>query len=415
MKAGDFFRNGGRYLDRMDTFFDKALNRNGKENKFLTDMGIVQVSGFTVTTKGADKKYHTSQFQDFRDIKGSPGKENSAKMLFDAVCRQGLRGRNNIEFTCNFPPGKNVPKRISNQDFYLDLEDFMKTSEFGGQIKGGKKVNMGNQYEDDLTEALIEYCSGQTPKKYKDHVDMIVAAMIEKYGEAPTKAVGEGGKNQARPLQKQGSNIIISAGGATTNNIGSTLTDITLTVAGRPVYLSVKFGSTLSFFNCGVRSSGKGKLALFPEAKLKTGEIPDDGKEYLDMFGIDYKKFLQVFANYGKSPGPTVQNHITNTPLTSAGKQALEDLIKSGVGYGYWMCHYNGSQLKFYEIDQTYMNNASELIGSSVEVNYGGASGTGKRIDMIFETKTYEFKFNIRNKSGGVYPTHTNGDYTKKH
>ena len=24
MKAGDFFRNGGRYLDRMDTFFDKA-------------------------------------------------------------------------------------------------------------------------------------------------------------------------------------------------------------------------------------------------------------------------------------------------------------------------------------------------------------------------------------------------------
>ena len=33
---------------------------------------------------------------------------------------------------------------------------------------------------------------------------------------------------------------------------------------------------------------------------------------------------------------------------------------------------------------------------------------------MIFETKTYEFSFNVRNKSGGVYPTHTNGDYFKK-
>lgn len=414
MKAGDFFRNGGRYLDRMDTFFDKALNRNGKENKFLTDIGIVEVSGFSVTKKDANGKYKTSKFQDFDEIADSPSKENSAKMLFDDVCRQGLRGRNTIEFTCNFPSGKNVPKRISNRYFELDLEDFVKTSEFGGQIKGGKKINMGNQYEDDLTQALIDYCSGIPVKKHKDHVDMIVAAMVDKYGEAPTQAIGEGGKNQARPLQKKGSNIIISAGGAQSNNIGSTLTDITLMVAGKPVYLSVKFGSTLSFFNCGVRSGGKDKLALFPESKLKSGDIPNDGKEYLDMFGIDYQKFLDVFNNYGKSSGPTVENHITNTTLSSSGKQALEDLIRSGVGYGYWMCHYTGSQLKFYEIDQKYMNDAATLIGNSVEVNYGGASGTGKRIDMIFETKTYEFKFNIRNKSGGVYPTHTNGDYTKK-
>lgn len=397
----------------MDTFFDKALNRNGKENKFLTDMGIVEVSGFTVTTKNADGNYKTSQFQDLHDIGGSPGKENSAKMLFDMVCRQGLRGRNSIEFTCNFPSGKNVPRRISSQDFQLYLEDFAKTSEFGGQVVGGKKINMGNQYEDDLTQALIDYCSGKPVEKYKDHVDIIISAMIEKYGEAPTKAIGEGGKNQARPLQKKGSDIIISAGGNATNNIGATLTDITLIVAGKPIYLSIKFGSTLSFFNCGVRNSGKDKLALFPEAKLKSGDIPDDGKKYLDMFGIDYQKFLDVFANYGKS-GATVQDHITNTVLTSSGKQALQNLIKSGVGYGYWMCHYTGSNLKFYEIDQNYMNKAATLIGNSVEINYGGVSGTGKRIDMIFETQSYEFKFNIRNKMGGVYPTHTNGDYTKK-
>ena len=83
MKAGDFFRNGGRYLDRMDTFFDKALKRNGKENRFSTDIGVVEVAGFTVTRKNAGK-YITSPFQDFHDIKGNSGKENSAKMLFDA-------------------------------------------------------------------------------------------------------------------------------------------------------------------------------------------------------------------------------------------------------------------------------------------------------------------------------------------
>ena len=55
MKAGDFFRNGGRYLDRMDTLFDKALNRNGKTNRFQTDIGIVEMAGFTVTRKNAGR------------------------------------------------------------------------------------------------------------------------------------------------------------------------------------------------------------------------------------------------------------------------------------------------------------------------------------------------------------------------
>ena len=132
------------------------------------------------------------------------------------------------------------------------------------------------------------------------------------------------------------------------------------------------------------------------------------------MFGINEQKFLDVFENYGKTGGPTVPGHIAETTLSTTGKRALEDLIASGVGYGYWMCHYTGSALHFYEIDRKYMEDASTLLSNKVEVNYGGVSGTGKRIDIVFETKSYEFKFNIRNKSGGVYPTHTNGDYYKK-
>lgn len=410
MKAGDFARNGGKYLDRIDTFFDKALGKNGKQNRFLTDIGIVEVSGFQVTQKQG-KKYTKSKLMDFSNM--SKSQEAEAKMMFQAICLAGFRGQNNIEFTCSFPDGKEIGN-IANHDFELDLGDFEKTGEFGGQVKGGTKVNMGNQYEDDLTAALIAYCSGQKPKKYVDHVDTIIGALTKKYGEAPTKAIGEGGKNQARPLKKKGSNIIISAGGASTLDIGSTLTDITLIIGGKKVYLSVKFGSTLSFFNCGVRSSGGDKLALFPEAKLKAGDIPVDGKSYLEMFGINEEKFLDVFENYGKTSGPTVPGHIADTTLSTSGKAALEDLIASGVGYGYWMCHYTGSHLHFYEIDRQYMENASTLLSNKVEVNYGGVSGTGKRIDMLFETKSYEFKFNIRNKSGGVYPTHTNGDYFKK-
>ena len=116
MKAGDFFRSGGRYLDRIDTFFDKAMGRNGKENKFLTDIGIVEVSGFTVTTKNGGK-YKTSQYQSFHDMRGSKGKENSAKMLFDLVCEQGFRGQNNMEFTCNFPGGSEFQQEFLTETF----------------------------------------------------------------------------------------------------------------------------------------------------------------------------------------------------------------------------------------------------------------------------------------------------------
>ena len=200
MKAGDFARNGGKYLDRIDTFFDKVLGRNGKENRFLTDVGVVEVSGFQVTMKQG-KKYTKSKFMDF--VTMSKSDEAEAKMLFQTICLAGFRGQNNIEFTCNFPASKETPRAISNRDFELELPDFEKTGEFGGQVKGGKKVNMGNQYEDDLTEALIAYCSGQKPKKYAEHVDTIIGALTAAYGEAPTKAIGEGGKNQARPLKKK--------------------------------------------------------------------------------------------------------------------------------------------------------------------------------------------------------------------
>ena len=49
-----------------------------------------------------------------------------------------------------------------------------------------------------------------------------------------------------------------------------------------------------------------------------------------------------------------------------------------------------------------------------MEVQYGGSKGDGKRVNMVFETAMYEFSFNIRNTQGGLWPSRTNGDYTKK-
>ena len=68
-------------------------------------------------------------------------------------------------------------------------------------------------------------------------------------------------------------------------------------------------------------------------------------------------------------------------------------------------------RFEFYKVDENYCKQASTLSGSTVELQYGGGDGKSKRINMIFSTNKYDFTFNIRNKQGAVYPSHTNGDY----
>ena len=46
----------------------------------------------------------------------------------------------------------------------------------------------------------------------------------------------------------------------------------------------------------------------------------------------------------------------------------------------------------------------------SVKVQYP-KKGTAKRLDIEVVTKLYIFKINIRNKQGGLYPSHIMCDY----
>lgn len=413
MKPSDFARKsvGGKYQDRTDTFFDKALQRNGKVNRFKTESGTVEVGGFEITraTKTARGTKVVSNYFDFSEMKGTSGKArlNAAKRAFNSLMLAGLRGKNNIEFTCN--DVNNI-----HMDIYLDLEDFEKTEEFGGRGAGSKKVNFGTEYEKSLAKALSDWRQGLPIKRWESHVDIIVKQIQEHYGKI-LNVIPAGEIDTKRPLIEHNRNILISNGGAITNNIGEKISDITLECERGTAYLSVKYGETLSFFNCGVAGGGRGNINLFSTSDLKQGTIPSAGQTYLNMFGINHQDFLNVFAGYQKgAKTATVQDHIRTITLSNSQKQALQALIASGVGYGYWMTHFDGGKLHFYEITQKYMSDASQLIGNQIELQYGGATGTGKRINMNFETKSYEFSFNIRNKSGGVYPTHSNGDYYKK-
>jgi hypothetical protein len=71
-----------------------------------------------------------------------------------------------------------------------------------------------------------------------------------------------------------------------------------------------------------------------------------------------------------------------------------------------------GKSTQFTFIDSKYTATAAEI--SAPNVYYGGLGGNGKRIDITFESPTYSFKVNIRNKQGGLYPSHIMCDYVKK-
>ena len=78
-------------------------------------------------------------------------------------------------------------------------------------------------------------------------------------------------------------NIVVSAGGILKEDMGSTLTDVTYYYGPNkiPKYLSLKFGPSVTFFNCGVIGKRKGSLSMFLESELK--DMGYNKKQVLDF------------------------------------------------------------------------------------------------------------------------------------
>ena len=91
----------------------------------------------------------------------------------------------------------------------------------------------------------------------------------------------------------------------------------------------------------------------------------------------------------------------------------IKTMLQYAIGYNYWMVHGGVGKVQMYQVDKAFMKKASNITGG-ITVNYGGSSGTGKRIDIHMESSLYKFMWNIRNKQGGTYPTHIMCDYKKK-
>jgi LysM repeat protein len=272
---------------------------------------------------------------------------------------------------------------------------------FGEGSRGGRGVkSKGLGFEGTLT-ADLKNLKDNGLKDAKDfNHPQLVLEMANELGlkKGNFKVIPEGQKNQSRPLKitAKGPEIAFSAGTA-----AETLTDITIDKGDTLYYISAKFGGTLTFFNSGIST-------ILPANEIKSGEIKNEsGKILLKTLGINNKLFCQVFNDYGKK-GYTGPKKKTTPDVAK-----LQHLVSSGIGEGYYYAQAGKGRDLFFNIDKKYNKQAS-TITSPVVVYYGGIDGKGKRIDLVFESAKYFFKVNIRNKQGGLYPTHIMCDYKAK-
>ena len=406
--AKNFVQDGKQYKGRVDLFLDKFYG----EKKFLTEVGLVDVFFCIITIKRDTYEFDAS-FSEERSEFLARWEETS-----------GVRGAK-LEFKVGI---KGVVK-----DQMIPLTKFKKTEDIFGGAGGssGVKVNKGLEFEQkffaDANKVLVGEDTGSRfqpfIKKFNEKIQKekkLAISNIEAIGSSGQNGkfsgvLDEGSKNQSRPLKLSGTGLVVSAGGETKLDIGSTITDITFQYGEKklPVYLSLKFGPTLTFFNSGV--GGRNGPLLFTEKEIRDYKITTKGGlTFLKMFGLNTKeymnKFCESFVDYPRSK--PIQNHACS--ITQYDKSAVQKLLQSGIGYGYHMIHNtSGNTIDAYEIDKTYMTDASKIT-NGLNVFFGRMNGKGKGVNITCESKHYNFIFNVRNKQGKLFPSHVMCDYKKK-
>jgi len=359
---------------RSEVLVQKVFQMDGKSNNFVTDDGIL-VAEYVVIN---NTKYSSGEPVDIA------GKILALKLLPTNQRKVIVGGKM-----------QGQSSRVE-----LSLGKLEKTEEFGGQPAGGTRVNKGIKFEKDFVEVLNEQLSGvKSNKTYSKEVEKVLVRCAEEMRSPVTEVIAEGGMNQSRPIKMQGNQLIIAPYNHAEH--GKKLTDITLKHAnGKFSYLSLKFSSTLTFMNAGVAQ-------IFTPSDIKSGSIQTTmGKAILDTFGIEDDIFCDVFNNYGRKKFPNVKAKLD--------KQKLKKFLQTCIGSNYWMVHgMEGGKVYFWEMSDS-KNPQYATITGDVEIQYGGKQGNGKRIDIVFSNRYFDFKVNIRNKQGGIYPSHIMCDYKSK-
>ena len=374
------FKDYFKYDYRLPLLVDKVYGKNDKSNIFATKFGVFKAEKLLI--EGKEYKYSKNLY---KRIEALEDENNAVKLV-------KIQGK--------------VGTKIKKQE--IQMNHIEKTAEFGGQEKG-KKVNLGNLFEEELHARMLECLNGKKCKgKYAKEATKIIETLQDINGpinaELDMPIVHEGGKNKPRPLIEAGGGLAIQP--LLPEKHGEKLTDVTVHhLKNKVSYLSLKLGKTVTFMNSGVSKN------FFLESEISKGKVEiKAGVNALKALGLDNKDFCKVFNDYKKKGGtPMVKDFKRTKPVP----KSLEKLLETAIGSNYFMVHGKNTGIDFYHMSNLTNKSASKVDGN-MTIFYGGKTGKGKRIDIKFKNKHYEFKINIRNKQGGRYPSHIMLDYKTK-
>lgn len=270
--------------------------------------------------------------------------------------------------------------------------------DFGDGSRGGRGAsNKGLGFEGELINDFNKFNSEGLSAKF-ENVDFIreFASMYNLSRVKTIKVEEKGGLNQKRPLVFQGNQPYILGSNF---DIGKIVTDVDVKLDTTTIHLSAKYGKTVTFFNAGI-------MKILSEKMIKEKKLSKEGTALLNLFGIDDEPFCRVFNEYGKGN----DLHVVDT-FNKIDKTKLKNFLKSGIGYGYHLVHKIGKIVYHQPMTKESLDRAATPL--SCEVRY--PIGTAKRVDIFVETPGYKLKLNIRNKQGGLYPSHIMSDYEAKH
>ena len=272
------------------------------------------------------------------------------------------------------------------------------------------KVNKGISFEQNLENDLNNLKNGITEYNHPDFIDEFEKKYLK--GGIIEGVENTGKKNTPRPLKLQNNKLYVSVrGGSRTEDIGSSVADLIVKSSnkGNNFNLSLKYGSTVTFFNSGIQT-------VMTAQDFKNGSFSDPiAQALLKLFSIDVEQFVGVFTGYsGTTLGGKKIKATKQTETVEINVDDLQDFIKTVIGKGYLLVHLdNKKSVHITEVNTSFLNDASKPLSNKIEIKYP-VGGSAKRIDIHVETSKFYLNFNIRNKQGGIYPSHIMCDYKMK-
>lgn len=329
------------------------------------------------------------------------GKKDDLKALLKTIQTNKSGVPDPIAMDASNPNNVKVMRTIA-LDFdlkALSSSSGFKVSAGNGSRGGGGSKSKGFAFEDQIIQDVEKYIS-QGPDADFQFPDMMSKMHDAFLKNATTISVrSDGAANTKRPLTVTDASMLI---GGRDLNVGQRVTDVTVTADGVDYYLSAKFGGTVTFFNVGVSK-------IFTAKQFEAGKFTDrSAQNIFKAFGIDEKEFIEIFTSYDQRTAKRSSKKKRVDVTKKVNKKMLQQMLLTGVGYGYWMVHQKGKKVEFYEMDKRKMMASAKV--EKVTILYP-EPGSAKRLDIEVLTPRYEFKINIRNKQGGLYPSHIMADY----